>query len=117
MKFRISFPKLLKIWIVGQCDVSIRPGWFYHQSEDSLVKTPQELVDIYYKSVGRNAVLLINLPPDKRGLIHENDVKALKEFKQIIDETFAVNLTEGASSTASNYRLNHDKFAPKNVFI
>jgi alpha-L-fucosidase len=102
-------------WIVGQCDVSIRPGWFYHSSEDSLVKTPQELVDIYYKSVGSNAVMLLNLPPDKRGLIHENDVKSLQEFKKIIDETFAVNLTEGASAIASNYRLNRKKFDPENV--
>lgn len=102
-------------WIVGQCDVSIRPGWFYHQAEDSLVKTPKELVDIYYKSVGRNAVLLINLPPDRRGLIHENDVIALQGFRKILDETFAVKLTEGASAIAGNYRLNHEKFAPENV--
>jgi len=102
-------------WIVAQCDVSIRPGWFYHSSEDSLVKTPQELVDIYYKSVGRNAVMLLNLPPDKRGVIHENDIKALQGFKTIIDETFAINLTEGASVTASNYRLNHKRFIPENV--
>jgi len=104
-----------KSWIVGQCDVSIRPGWFYHQTQDSLVKTPQELIDIYYKSVGRNAVLLLNLPPDKRGLIHENDVKVLQGFKKILDETFAVDLTEGASAIAGNYRLNHKKFAPENV--
>ncbi len=104
-----------KNWIVGQCDVSIRPGWFYHQTQDSLVKTPQELVDIYYKSVGRNAILLLNLPPDKRGLIHENDVIALQKFKNIIDKTFAVDLTEGASASAKNHRLNHKKFAPENV--
>ena len=104
-----------KKWIVGQCDVSIRPGWFYHQAQDSLVKTPQQLIDIYYKSVGRNAILLLNLPPDKRGLIHENDIIALKGFKEIMDETFAVNLTEGASVLVKNYRLNHKKFAPENV--
>ncbi len=104
-----------KKWIVGQCDVSIRPGWFYHQAEDSLVKTSQKLIDIYYKSVGRNAILLLNLPPDKRGLIHENDVIALQDFKEIIDETFAVNLTDGASAIANNYRLNHKKFAPENA--
>ena len=80
-----------------------------------MVKTPQELIDIYYKSVGRNAVLLLNLPPDKRGLIHENDVKVLQGFKKILDETFAVDLTEGASAIAGNYRLNHKKFAPENV--
>ncbi|MEZ4809940.1 MAG: alpha-L-fucosidase [Allomuricauda sp.] len=102
-------------WIIGQCDVSIRPGWFYHEAEDDRVKSPQELADIYYKSVGRNAVLLVNLPPDKRGLIHENDVVSLKGFKQILDETFAVNLAQEAEATANNIRWNHNKFSPKNV--
>ena len=102
-------------WIVGQCDVSIRPGWFYHQSQDSLVKSPQELVDLYYKSVGRNAVLLLNLPPDKRGLIHENDVKSLKGFKQILDSTFAHDLTKGAKVSANNVRYTNIKFEPKHV--
>lgn len=58
-----------KQWTVGLCDVSIRPGWFYHESEDNLVKTPQQLVDIYYKSVGRNGVLLLNIPPNKKDLL------------------------------------------------
>jgi alpha-L-fucosidase len=84
-------------WMIGQCDVSIRPGWFYHASEDSLVKTPEQLMDIYYKSVGRNGVLLLNLPPDRRGLIHETDVANLEEFKANIDALFSENLAEGAS--------------------
>ena len=84
-------------WIIGQCDVSIRPGWFYHASEDSLVKTPEQLMDIYYKSVGRNGVLLLNLPPDRRGLIHETDVANLKAFKANIDAIFTNNLARGAS--------------------
>lgn len=84
-------------WLIGQCDVSIRPGWFYHADEDSLVKSPQELVDIYYKSVGRNGLLLLNLPPDRRGLIHETDVESLLAFRQIIDQTFDVDLAGGAS--------------------
>ncbi len=104
-----------KRWIVGQCDVSIRPGWFYHKTEDDFVKTPQELTDIYYKSVGRNAVLLLNLPPDQRGLIHETDAQALTDFKKIIDETFSVDLAKGKAAKANNYRLNHKKFAPENV--
>ena len=102
-------------WVVGECDVSIRPGWFYHPYEDSLVKTPQELVDIYYKSVGRNAVLLLNIPPDTRGLFHEEDINSLKEFRNIINETFRNNLAQGKNITASNYRLKHKKFSPSNV--
>lgn len=82
-------------WLIGQCDVSVRPGWFYHPEQDSLVKSPRALVDLYYKSVGRNGVLLLNLPPDKRGLIHENDVQNLKQFKSIIDSTFDQNLAFG----------------------
>jgi alpha-L-fucosidase len=84
-------------WIIGQCDVSIRPGWFYHASEDSLVKTPEQLMDIYYKSVGRNGVLLLNLPPDRRGLIHETDVANLEAFKADIDAIFTKDLAQGAS--------------------
>ena len=102
-------------WILGQCDVSIRPGWFYHEAEDDRVKSPQELLDIYYKSVGRNAVLLINIPPDRRGLIHENDVASLTAFKQILEGTFAVNLAKEATVTANNFRGEHEKFSPKNV--
>ncbi|MEN8248365.1 MAG: alpha-L-fucosidase [Bacteroidota bacterium] len=89
-------------WIIGQCDVSIRPGWFYHSVQDKRVKTPQELMDIYYKSVGRNAVLLINLPPDKRGLIHDNDIRSLAGFKQILDKTFDQNLINEATCSSNN---------------
>lgn len=88
-------------WVVGQCDVSIRPGWFYHEKEDDAVKSPQQLVDIYYKSVGRNAILLLNIPPDRRGIFHEKDVKNLKEFRAILDETFKTNLTKSAKATAN----------------
>ena len=102
-------------WIIGQCDVSIRPGWFYHEQQDSQVKSPQELVDIYYKSVGRNAVLLLNLPPDKRGLIHEKDVANLKNFKSIIDETFSTNLALNAKVTSTNFRSKNTYFSPDNI--
>ncbi|MBN2092915.1 discoidin domain-containing protein, partial [candidate division KSB1 bacterium] len=90
------------IWYPAENDVSIRPGWFYHQQEDSRVKTPAKLVDIYYSSVGRNAVLLLNLPPDQRGLIHENDVQALKGMRHLLDETFKINFVENSSVKASN---------------
>lgn len=72
-----------KDWIPAECDVSIRPGWFWRESENSKVKTPAQLLEIYEKSVGRGAALLLNVPPDRRGLIHENDVEALMEFKSL----------------------------------
>ncbi len=93
-------------WVPAECDVSIRPGWFYHKHEDDQVKTAQQLVDLYYSSVGRGASFLLNLPPDRRGRIHENDVRSLREFHRIIDATFATNLAAGAHVSASNSRGN-----------
>lgn len=84
------------IWYPSEVDVSIRPGWYYHASEDTLVKTPQKLIDIYYSSVGKNSLLLLNLPPDKRGVIHENDVSSLMNMQRILRNTFEKNLTDGA---------------------
>jgi alpha-L-fucosidase len=80
------------IWYPSEVDVSIRPGWFYHASEDSLVKSPEKLVDIYFSSVGRNSVLLLNLPADRRGLIHENDIQSLQGMRHILQEMFAENI-------------------------
>ncbi|KYG79132.1 glycoside hydrolase family 29 [Roseivirga echinicomitans] len=91
-------------WVPAECDVSIRPGWYYHESQDDKVKSLSELLDIYYKSVGRNGNLLLNLPVDRRGLVHENDVKALMELRKTLDESFAVNLAKGAKAVASNTR-------------
>jgi alpha-L-fucosidase len=91
-------------WLPAECDVSIRPGWFYHAGEDAAVKSPAQLLDIYYKSVGRGACLNLNLPPDRRGMIHENDVRALREFRRLLDATFAQNLVRGARVSASNQR-------------
>lgn len=78
-------------WYPSEVDVSIRPGWFYHADQDDKVKSLSHLVDIYYKSVGYNSVLLLNIPPDQRGLIHENDVKRLNELSDYLKETFADN--------------------------
>jgi alpha-L-fucosidase len=83
-------------WVPAECDVSIRPGWFYHESEDDKVRSAENLMDLYFKSVGRGANFLLNLPPDRRGRIHENDVAALKEFRLMREEMFKVNLAEGA---------------------
>lgn len=70
-------------WIPAECDVSIRPGWFYHAEEDAKVKSGETLFQLYLKSVGRGANLLLNVPPDTRGLIHENDSAALVRFAQL----------------------------------
>ena len=83
-------------WYPSEVDVSIRPGWFYHEDQDSKVKSLKHLTDIYFQSVGYNSVLLLNIPPDKRGLISDADVSRLKEFKAYLDESFADNkITEG----------------------
>lgn len=87
-----------KNWIPAECDVSIRPGWFWHANEDSQVKSPERLFDLYLKSVGRGANLLLNVPPDNRGLIHEKDVETLLGFKKLRDENFDANLLKQANS-------------------
>lgn len=76
-------------WYPSEVDVSIRPGWFYHKEQDSKVKSLKHLTDIYFQSVGYNSVLLLNIPPDTRGLINEADVNRLKELRAYLDEVFA----------------------------
>jgi alpha-L-fucosidase len=86
-------------WHPAECDVSIRPGWFYHQSEDSKVKSLASLADIYFKSVGRNSVLLLNIPPDRRGRIAEADVTRLKELRAFLDQIYATDYIRSATIT------------------
>ena len=78
-------------WYPSEVDVSIRPGWFYHADQDAQVRSLANLVNIYYRSVGCNSVLLLNIPPDRRGLIHEIDVQRIKELSDYISKTFADN--------------------------
>lgn len=78
-------------WYPSEVDVSIRPGWFYHAEEDSKVKSLKHLVDIYFQSVGYNSVLLLNIPPDRRGRINEADVQRLNEFAAYREQVFASN--------------------------
>ena len=82
-------------WYPSEVDVSIRPGWFYHQQEDNQVKSLKHLTDIYFKSVGYNSVLLLNIPPDQRGRISDADVNRLKEFADYRKEIFAYNRVKG----------------------
>ncbi len=90
------------VWYPAETDVSIRPGWFYHQNEDGKVKSPQKLADIYFNSVGRNGVLLLNIPPDKKGLISQSDIQSLQGWKKILDQTFAHNLVKEAKVKTAN---------------
>jgi alpha-L-fucosidase len=87
------------LWYPGQVDVSIRPGWFYHATEDGRVKSLDRLLDIYYTSVGGNAQLLLNIPPDKRGRIAGTDAARLRELGDRLRATFADNLVAGARMT------------------
>lgn len=82
-------------WYPSEVDVSIRPGWFYHQQEDNQVKSLKHLTDIYFKSVGYNSVLLLNIPPDQRGRISDADVNRLEEFADYRKEIFADNRVKG----------------------
>jgi alpha-L-fucosidase len=75
-------------WIAAECDVSIRPGWFYHKSEDGKVKTPEQLFDLYCKSVGRNATFLLNVPVNRDGLISRQDITSLQGYKALLTATF-----------------------------
>ncbi len=102
-------------WVPAEADVSIRPGWYYHQSEDHQVKTLPHLLDIYYQSVGRNASLLLNLPVDDRGLVHEADVKQLIALKTQLTKDFEVNLAKGQKITVSDIRGKNSVYAAENI--
>lgn len=104
-----------KHWLPAECDVSIRPGWFYHPAQDSLVKPATTLFDLYFKSVGRGASLLLNLPPDRRGRIHENDERALRDLRRMLEETFAHNIARDAEASASHVRGNAARYGAGNV--
>lgn len=85
-------------WYPSEVDVSIRPGWFYHAEQDSQVKSLKELADIYYQSVGCNSVLLLNIPPDRRGHIHEADSVRLAEFAGYLEETFGTDFVQDGNA-------------------
>jgi len=102
-----------QFWMPAECDVPLRPGWFYHASQDEQVKTPYQLLDLYYQSVGRGANLDLGLAPDRTGRLHQQDVTSLQAFGDILKQTFSVNLAKGAKLTASNTRGgNASKYGP-----
>ena len=102
-------------WVPGETNTSIRPGWFYHASEDEQVKTVAQLMDCYYKSVGRNSTLLLNFPVMPNGRIHPVDSARGAEFYEMVQQTFAHNLAHGATITATNVRGNDPRFSADNT--
>ncbi|MBN2013309.1 alpha-L-fucosidase [candidate division KSB1 bacterium] len=103
------------VWNPAECDVSIRPGWFWHEADDSKVKSLDHLLDIYYKSVGRNSVMLLNVPPNNQGLFAEEDIQRLKELRAVLDESFKVNLAAGKHVQASSVRASGKKYSAQNI--
>ncbi len=94
-------------WMPAECDVSIRPGWFWHSNEENKIKTSRELFNIWLKSVGRGANLLLNVPPDRRGLIGDKEAAVLMDFKNLRDKNFNENLLKAANI--------YYQFSPKNI--
>lgn len=101
------------VWHPAECDVPIRNGqWFFHTDGEPKLRSVEEVLDIYYKSVGRGAVLLLNVSPDRRGLLPEPDVKVLNDVWAIVTKTFKANLAQGKPATASNTRGGDATFGP-----
>ena len=104
-----------KDWAPPEVDVSIRPGWFYHRAEDGKVKSIDRLIEIYEQSVGRGANLLLNIPPDRRGLIPDVDAARLREFGRVIADTYRTDLARQATATADRIRGESPQFAASQV--
>ena len=104
-------------WLPGEVDVSLRPGWFYSPETDDKIKTLKQLFDIYHTSVGRNANLLLNVPPSRTGRIHPADSTRLMELHTLLNATFTNNLAAGATITASEVRGNNKRYAPTNLLL
>lgn len=105
-----------KWWIPAECDVPQRPGWFYHKNQDFKVKTPNQLFEIYLKSVGRGAAMNLGLAPMPEGYLHHHDVQSLAYFGRKLKHTFSDNKAVGATAKASNNRGDHIDFAVQNIF-
>ncbi|MGD0499486.1 MAG: alpha-L-fucosidase [Bryobacteraceae bacterium] len=102
-------------WLPAECDVSIRPGWFWRDTENSRVKTAKQLIDLYYQSEGRGANLLLNVPPDRDGLLDQPDLASLAAFGAYRRATFATNLAARAKTSASNVRAKDRSYGAANL--
>lgn len=105
-----------RFWMPAEVDFSIRPGWFYHPAEDSQVKTPEDLFEHYFASVGRGATMLLNVPPDRRGRLHESDTASLEGFGRLLEGTFGNDLARRSRAVAGNVRGGDmRRFGPDNL--
>src|SRR5690606_11241128 len=102
-------------WVPAEVDVSIRPGWYYQESEYHKVKTLPELLDIYYHSIGRNASFLLNIPIDRTGQIHPNDSAGMMALAMQLEKDFETNLAAGLPVKTTSYRGENSDYAPGNV--
>jgi alpha-L-fucosidase len=102
-------------WLPAECDVSIRPGWFWHEAENARVKTPAQLTSLYYQSVARGATLLLNVPPNRDGLLSAEDIASLRGFGEYLKGTFGQNLAARARADASHVRGNDKQFGPSHL--
>ena len=106
-----------QFWMPAEVDFSIRPGWFWHASQNDKVRTALNLWDHYFLSAGRGASMLLNVPPDRDGLVYKTDSIVLKQFGELQKETFATDLATGATAEASNVRGGDTQdFGPQHLF-
>ncbi len=103
-------------WLPAECDVSIRPGWFWHEGENSQVKTPEQLLELYFDSVGRGANLLLNVPPNRHGQLSPQDISSLERFYRQLQAIFSNNLAAEAKLKPSNVRGGNPLFSPRMLF-
>lgn len=101
-----------RLWMPAECDVSLRPGWFWHPEQSAKVKSPEQLMKLYLSSVGRGGGLLLNIPPDRRGQLDPHDLAALRGFTALRERLLTANLLTGTKLSASNVRGNSPRFAP-----
>jgi alpha-L-fucosidase len=97
-------------WLPAECDVSIRPGWFWHEAENARVKKTAQLINLYYQSVGRGAQFLLNVPPNRDGLLSAEDIASLQGFGAYLKATFSQNLAARAKADATHVRGNDKQF-------
>lgn len=102
-----------KYWMPAECDVPLRPGWFYHSAQNGKSKSARYLLDLYYKSVGRGACLDLGLSPDMSGKLTSEDTEILQQFGFLLKQTFKNNLLKNADFKASNVRAKSMKYSPR----